>query len=101
MGFQHLFHRRSTRKSREKSDVTETSKTLIDARFDRLESNFQLLRSEWNDTYEKISLLYDRNRKRLQTIEKASGKEEPSEPAQPIQVTREDVLRAYIAQNGS
>jgi len=100
MGFQHLFHRRSTTKRKEKSDVNETYKTLIDSRMDRMESNFQLLRSEWNDTYEKISLLYDRNRKRLQAIDKASSKEIAPEAEQPIQVTRESVLRAYIGQNG-
>jgi len=100
MGFQDLFHKRSTTKPKEKTDVTETYKTLIDSRIDRLESNFQLLRSEWNDTYEKISLLYDRNRKRLQAIEKASSKEIVSEPDQPIELTRENVLRAYIGQNG-
>lgn len=100
MGFQHLFQKRSTAKVREKADVTETYKTLIDARFDRLEQNFALLKGEWNDTYEKISLLYDRNRKRLQAIEKASSKEIPPEPDQPIQLTRENVLRAYLGQNG-
>jgi len=101
MGFQDLFHKRSTKRLKERSDVTETYKTLIDSRIDRLESNFQLLRAEWNDTYEKISLLYDRNRKRLQLIEKASSKETVSEPVQTIELTRENVLRAYIAQNGA
>jgi len=100
MGFQHLFHRRSTTKVREKADVTETYKTLIDARFDRLEQGFALLKAEWNDTYEKISLLYDRNRKRLQAIDKATSKETPSEPTQTIQPSRDDVLRAYMGQNG-
>ncbi len=76
------------------------SKTLIETRFDRLESNFQLLRAEWNDTYEKISLLYDRNRKRLQAIDKASGKEDAPDPDPPIELTRDSVLRAYLSQNG-
>lgn len=100
MGFQHLFQRFSTGQVKEKSDVTDTYKTLIDSRIDRLESNFQLLRSEWNDTYEKISLLYDRNRKRLKLIEKASGEEKPSEAVQ-TPPTREEVLSAYLRQNGA
>jgi len=101
MGFQHLFQRRSTAKSKEKSDVTETYKTLIDARFDRLESNFQLLRTEWADVHEKIMLLYDRNRKRLQAIDKASSKEIVSDPAPALQLTRDDILQAYTRQNGA
>ncbi len=100
MGFQHLFRRGSTGKSQDKADVTETYKTLIDARFDRLESNFQLLRTEWADVHEKIMLLYDRNRKRLQAIEKASGGKETIEAAPTPTLTREDILRAYRAQNG-
>jgi len=101
MGFQHLFHRRSTGKAKEKSDVTETYKTLIDARFDRLESNFQLLRTEWADVHEKIMLLYDRNRKRLKAIEKASGDETTIEAVPEVVRTREDLLRAFDAQNGA
>lgn len=99
MGFQHLFRRLSTGKQQESKDVTETYKTLIDSRMDRLESNYQLLRSEWNDTYEKIALLYDRNRKRLKLIEKASGDEKPPEPA-PTILTRADILRQYRQANG-
>jgi len=81
--------------------VTQTVRTLIDARFDRLESNFRLLKGEWEDAYEKLSHLYDRNRKRLQAIEKASGKEEPIEPVPTLPQTREDLLRAFDAQNGA
>jgi len=101
MGFQHLFHRRSDKSKAEKNDVTETYKTLIDARFDRLESNFQLLRTEWADVHEKIMLLYDRNRKRLQAIQKASGEEKPIEAVQVVPRTREDLIRAFDAQNGA
>jgi len=100
MGFQHLFHKRSTRKSKDQADVTETYKTLIDARFDRLESGFALLRTEWADVHEKIMLLYDRNRKRLQLILKASDKEETIETAPVLPQTREELLRAFDAQNG-
>jgi len=101
MGFQHLFHRHSTAKAKEKSDVTETFKTLIDARFDRLESNFQLIRNEWKDSHEKLMLLYDRTRKRIEALKKASNEELPSDPVQTIPVSRDDVLRAYLGQNGA
>jgi len=100
MGFQHLFHRRSTRIKKEKSDVTETYKTLIDSRIDRLESNFQLLRTEWADSYEKLMLLYDRNRKRLKAMENASPAPNVPEAAPAMELTRDNVLRAYAAQNG-
>jgi len=100
MGFQHLFHKRSTSKPAEKPDVTETYKTLIDARFDRLESNFQLLRTEWADSYEKLMLLYDRNRKRLKAMEKPSSEPNVPDPPPAMELTRENVLRAYLGQNG-
>lgn len=100
MGFQHLFLRRSTAKAKEKDDVTETSKVLIDARFDRLESNFQLLRNEWADSHEKLMLLYDRTRKRLEAIKKASGDNPTIEAVPALPQTREDILRSYLAQNG-
>jgi len=100
MGFQHLFHRRSTDKAREKADVTETFKTLIDARFDRLESNFQLLRREWADANEKLMLLYDRSRKRLQAIQKASQEEIAPQAESHTPLTQDEVLQAYMRQNG-
>ena len=100
MGFQHLFHRFSTGRTREKDDVTETFKTLIDARFDRLESNFQLLRREWADANEKLMLLYDRSRKRLQVIQKASDAKEPIDPPPTPQLTADEVLSTYLRQNG-
>jgi len=101
MGFQHLFHRLSTGRAREKDDVAETFRTLIEARFDRLESNFALLRTEWQDTHEKLTLLYDRNRKRLQAIQKASPDENASEPAPTPPLTQDEVLQAYLRQNGA
>jgi len=101
MGFQHLFHRSSTAKAREKADVTETYKTLIDARFDRLESNFQLLRREWADANEKLMLLYDRSRKRLQVIQKASDAQDASEPTPAPPLTQDEVLQAYLSRNGA
>lgn len=100
MGFPYLFHRRSTGKSEEKEVVTETFKTLMEARFDRLESNFQLLRNEWADTHEKLMLLYDRSRKRIKAAEKAAEGDEPSEQVLALP-TREDVLREWKARNGA
>jgi len=100
MGFQHLFHKRSTGRAREKDDVAETFKTLIGARFDRLESNFQLLRREWADANEKLMLLYDRSRKRLQAIQKASDGKVDTEPNRTPPLTQDQVLSAYLRQNG-
>jgi len=103
MGFQHLFRRHSTARQKEKDDVTETYKSLIDARFDRLESSIQLLRTEWADVHEKIMLLYDRNRKRLKAIEKASGREEAVERDPVVEHalnTNEDVLALWKHRNG-
>jgi len=101
MGFPYLFHRRSTDQSREKDDVAETFKTLIDARFDRLESNFSILKREWADANEKLMLLYDRSRKRLQAIQKASEPEEPIQPTVTPPLTQDEVLAAYLRQNGA
>ena len=100
MPFPRLFHRRSTGKSKEKEDVTETIRTLIESRIDRLESNFRLLKGEWEDAYEKLSHLYDRNRKRLQAIEKASGEEKTVTAVPTLPQSKEEILRAYNAQNG-
>lgn len=80
--------------------MSETFRTLMDARFDRLESNFRLLKQEWEDAYEKLSLLYDRSRKRLQAIKKASEEKEAIVPARTTPQTRDDLLRAFDAQNG-
>lgn len=99
--FPQLFHRRSTAKSKEKDDVQETLRTLIDARFDRLESKVKEIEREWADVYDKIMLLYDRTRKRIAASKKAAGEETTIEPTQTLPVTREDILRAYIAQNGA
>jgi len=101
MGFQHLFHRRSSDKSREKDDVAETFKLLIATRFDRLESDFANLRREWADANEKLMLLYDRSRKRLQVIQKASQAEEPIDPTPAPPMTQDEVLQAYLRQNGA
>lgn len=101
MGFPYLFHRRSTDKSREKDDVAETFRTLIEARFDRLESNFSILQREWADANEKLMLLYDRSRKRLKVIQKASGEDTAPESAPTPPLTQDEVLSAYLRQNGA
>jgi len=100
MGFQDIFHSRSKRSAREKADTTETFKTLVDARFDRLESNFALLKAEWLDTHEKMTLLYDRNRKRLKALQTASQPIDVPEPTPAPPQTADEVLRAYLRQNG-
>jgi len=99
--FPQLFHRRSTGRSKEKEDIQETVRTLIEARFDRLEEKQRSLEREWADCYDKIMLLYDRTRKRIGVLKKASGEEQPIEAVQTPPATKDDILRAYIAQNGA
>lgn len=95
-----LFRRLSTRKQEDKDDMTRAFKTLIDARFDRLEANFKSLNTEWSDVYDKMMLLYDRTRKRIKAAEKAAGEDMPVAAIQTPIASREDVLRAYLSQNG-
>ena len=100
--FPQLFQRRSTGKRQEKADVNETLRTLIDARFDRIESKVKAIELEWADVYDKIMLLYDRTRKRIKAAQKAAGEEQPSEQP-PVSInppTRDDVLRAWMETNG-
>lgn len=99
MAFPGFFHRRSTAKRQEKDDVTETVRTLIEARFDRLESNFLLLRNEWADVHEKLMLLYDRTRKRVKAAEKVAEGEQPVTEVLALP-TRESVLREWKSRNG-
>lgn len=101
MGFPYIFHRRSTESTREKDDVAETFKTLIGARFDRLESEFSNIRREWADANEKLMLLYDRSRKRLQAVKKASEAAEPIEAVQASPLTQDEVLQTFLRQNGA
>jgi len=98
--FPRLFHKQSTESSKEKNDIHETVRTLIEARFDRLEEKQRMLEREWADCYDKIMLLYDRTRKRIAASKKAATEETPIEqpPAQPL--TRNDILRLYEQQNG-
>jgi len=76
--FPQLFHRQSTGKDKEKDAVTRTEIELIMARFERVESQMKLIRTEWEDTYEKMSHLYDRARKRIKA---AKGAQDPSDKA--------------------
>lgn len=98
--FPRLFHKQSTAKSQEKSEITETVRTLIDARFDRLEEKVRAVEREWADVYDKIMLLYDRTRKRIAASKKAAEAETTIEAPPALPTTREDILRLYIAQNG-
>lgn len=79
--------------------MTETVRTLIDARFDRIESQVRTIKQEWLDCHDKLMLLYDRTRKRIKVEEKARDATEPSEPA-PAILTRDGILSSYVRQNG-
>lgn len=94
--FPQLFHSFSTRKSKEKELVTETLRTLIDARFDRLEEKVRCVEREWKDVYDKIMLLYDRTRKRIKAAEKASGEEIASHPIPEAPLTKEQIMSRYL-----
>jgi len=98
--FTQLFHKLSTKRSNDKSDVNETVRTLIDARIDRLESSFALLRTEWAEVYDKVMHLHERTRKRIKAAEKREEPQEPIVQPTPLPMTRSEVLRQYIGQNG-
>ena len=99
--FPRLFHKRSTELKAEKDDVSETLRTLIDARFDRIEQKQRALEREWSDVYDKIMLLYDRTRKRIAASKKAAEREQPTETIPTPPLTRDGVLRMHLDQNGS
>ena len=98
--FPQLFHRRSTAKLQEKADVNETLRTLIDARFDRIEAKVKSIELEWADVYDKIMHLYDRTRKRIKAGEKAPQEQTAPEPVQTMP-THEDVMAAWRQKNGA
>ena len=101
--FHRLFHRVSTASIKETEDVNETFRTLMDARFDRLEQNFVALRTEWADVYDKIMHLYDRTRKRVKKAEGAREEEITPQPVpEPVSATeqRERILETFRRQNG-
>ena len=98
-----MFQLLSRKKKPDIIDVTETFKTLILAKIDRLEEKHRRIETEWSDVYDKIMLLYDRTRKRIQQQKKASEDDSQStngvDPEQDLQ-TPEDVLRAWRKQQG-
>lgn len=99
--FPHLFHRQSTAKKVDEVAINETLRTLIDARFDRLEEKVRAVEREWSDVYDKIMLLYDRTRKRIAASKKAAGDDQPDTPppaSTPVVQSRDDLLRLYDAQ---
>jgi len=96
-----LFRRKSRESTQEKDDINETFRTLMDARFDRLEQNFTGLRSEWADVYDKIMHLYDRTRKRVKKAEDPPSEENAVTPILSPQDQRELVLQAFRNLNGS
>ena len=101
--FPHLFPQRSRKNKQETIDVTETVRTLIEARIDRLEQNFDSLRLEQKDMLDKVLHLYDRVRKRVKKSEVAPEEQKPTQPIpEPISLTerRERILDTFIRQNG-
>jgi len=99
------FHKRSTGQAEEKSEATATREVLTQARFDRIEGQLAILRTEWEETYDKIMHLYDRTRKRIQVLQKLQDAEntvtDESTPS-PVQLNdRQAILVAYDHQNGA
>jgi len=98
-----VFQLLSRKKKPDIIDVTETFKTLILAKIDRLEEKHRRIETEWSDVYDKIMLLYDRTRKRIQQQKKASEDAPEStnglDPAPTLQ-TNDDVLTEWRRQQG-
>lgn len=98
-----MFRLLSRKRIEEKNDATETFKTLILAKIDRLEEKHRRIETEWSDVYDKIMLLYDRTRKRIQqqkkAVEVAPDVIEKIEPALPLQ-NGDDVLAVWRSQQG-
>lgn len=98
-----MFQLFSRKKKSEIIDVTETFKTLILAKIDRLEEKHRRIETEWSDVYDKIMLLYDRTRKRIQQQKKAA--EVVSQSTNEIEAIEtladpEEVLAAWRRQQG-
>ena len=68
--------------SRSKSTPPAPS-TLLDQRVLTLETELKLLRTEWNDLYDKIAHQFDRLRKRQKAMIADQGTE-PEETASPL-----------------
>ncbi len=98
-----MFQLFSRKKNKEKDDVTETFKTLILAKIDRLEEKERRLETEWSDVYDKLMLLYDRTRKRIAAQKKHA--EEAPQSTNEIEAIEtladpEEVLAAWRRQQG-
>jgi len=98
-----VFQLLSRKKRKEENDVTETFKTLILAKIDRLEEKHRRIETEWSDVYDKIMLLYDRTRKRIQQqkkqLEVAPESTNGPDPVPSLQ-TNDDVLTEWRRQQG-
>ena len=85
-----LFRRESTGKTEKSTGVPRAEFEALEAKCDRLETQIKLIRTEWNDVYDKVAHLYDRTRKRLTALKRAEdrsegvnggeGAEQPSQP---------------------
>jgi len=98
-----VFQLLSKKRKKEKNDVTETFKTLILAKIDRLEEKHRRIETEWSDVYDKIMLLYDRTRKRIQQQKKQLEDDPESTNGpdpEPAYSSNEEVLRAWRSQQG-
>lgn len=98
-----MFQLLSRKKKTDLIDVTETFKTLILAKIDRLEEKHRRIETEWSDVYDKLMLLYDRTRKRI-SKQKKDAEELPdvtngTEPVLTLQ-TPEEVMSAWRRQQG-
>ena len=94
----------SRKKKPEIIDVTETFKTLILAKIDRLEEKHRRLETEWSDVYDKLMLLYDRTRKRIQAQKKQA--EVPSDVVNGTEAivtleSPEEILAEWRRQQGA
>jgi len=98
-----VFQLLSRKRKKEIIDVTETFKTLILAKIDRLEEKHRRIETEWSDVYDKMMLLYDRTRKRIQQ-QKKQLEDDPQSTNGPDPVpafeSGEDVLRVWRSQQG-
>jgi len=76
-----LFHRKSTGTSDKAAGVPRAEFEALEAKCDRLESQLKLIRTEWNDVYDKVAHLYDRTRKRIQALKRAEDRSESTNGA--------------------
>lgn len=81
MAFPQLFNRRSTGKKDHSGCVPRAEFEALEAKCDRVESQMLLIKTEWNDVYDKVSHLYDRTRKRIKALKSAEERAEAPNPA--------------------